>query len=366
MKTLFSLLIILPILVACGGDIQPGNTPANIPAVAGLELLTLQASSESSATAFTGSVASVDRAEVAARTTGRIVRRLVREGDQVKAGQLLIEITDNQAGDQLQAASSAQQAAEGNLAAARARQALAEKTEARYRQLKQHDAVSAQEYDQVASELEIARRGVDSAAAAAEQGRAQLAAARQQVSYNRVTAPVPGQIAQMLVEQGTTVAPGQPLLDIDRAGARQVIGRLPEQLAGRLQIGEKFQVELPALGRTYTATLSRIQPSADSSSRSFEVRLDLASSEDLPTGLFARFSRSGESSQLLLVPPVAVVTRGQLTGVYLVEDGVLHYRLVRTGRQFPGGLEIIAGLNPGDTLVVGGVERAANGARVEM
>ena len=365
MKLLPFLVLTLPLLAACSSDIQPGRTPGSLPPVTGLEVLTLQTSSETGATLFTGSIGSTDRAEVAARSSGRITQLQVREGDRVAAGQSLLKITDNPATENLQAASAALAAAEGSLATAKSRQLLAEKTETRYRQLKDHAAVSPQEYDQVASELEMARSGVATAAAAVEQARAQQAAARQQQGYNSVNAPVSGKIARVLVEQGTTVAPGMPLLVIDRAGGRQVIGRLPDDLADQLQMGEPFRVELPALGRTVSGVLSRIQPSSDPASRSFEIRIDLVNEEDLPTGLFARFSRSKDTRQLLLVPSSAVVTRGQLTGVYLVDDGLLRFRLVRLGRQLGDRLEILAGLNAGDSLVVAGVERAVNGARVE-
>jgi multidrug efflux pump subunit AcrA (membrane-fusion protein) len=66
-----------------------------------------------------------------------------------------------------------------------------------------------------------------------------------------------------------------------------------------------------------------------------------------------------------LVPTAAIVQRGQLSGLYVVEDGVLHFRLVRTGGRLDGRVEILSGLSAGATIVAAGSDRAQHGARVE-
>jgi multidrug efflux pump subunit AcrA (membrane-fusion protein) len=84
----------------------------------------------------------------------------------------------------------------------------------------------------------------------------------------------------------------------------------------------------------------------------------------LAAGLYARVNVPGEARPMLLVPAAAVVYRGQLTGIYVVEEKILHYRLVKTGRTQGARVEILSGLNPGETIVTGGTVRARTGARV--
>jgi multidrug efflux pump subunit AcrA (membrane-fusion protein) len=69
--------------------------------------------------------------------------------------------------------------------------------------------------------------------------------------------------------------------------------------------------------------------------------------------------------QALLVPKKAVVEKGQLTGVYTVnENSIIAYRLVRDGKSYGDRVEILSGLNPGDTVIVDGVEKAVDGGVV--
>jgi membrane fusion protein, multidrug efflux system len=106
-------------------------------------------------------------------------------------------------------------------------------------------------------------------------------------------------------------------------------------------------------------------PTADPVSRSFQVKIDLTTEETLPSGLFARVRPAGVRESTLLVPISAIVTRGQLTAVYIVEDKILHYRLVKIGRAIGDRVEILSGMVGGETLVVEGAQRAKNGRPVE-
>ncbi len=190
-------------------------------------------------------------------------------------------------------------------------------------------------------------------------------AARTALAYSRVTAPYAARVVRREVEEGSTVQPGTPLLVLDRLGGWRVRGELPESKAGQVAVGDPVQVEIPALNKTYPARISEVQAAADPRSRTFQVKAELPEKAEVNAGLFARMLFPGGERPTILVPAAAVVERGQLTGVYLVRDNILHYRLVKTGREIDGRLEILSGLEPGDSIVVGGVERARSGARLE-
>ena len=108
-----------------------------------------------------------------------------------------------------------------------------------------------------------------------------------------------------------------------------------------------------------------MEPGADPGSRSFQVKATLPDDPQLAAGLFARAAHAGGTSDTLLLPSAAVVTRGQLTGVYVVEDGRLRWRLVKTGRAVGDRLEVLSGLGAGEKVVTAGVDRAVSGARAE-
>lgn len=352
-------------LTACSQEIQPGNTAREAPLARGLTLLTLSASQIAGGETFVGSVEAPERGRVAARIDGRVGRFEVQEGERVKAGALLLTLVDTTAGDQSRAAAAGVAEAQGTLAAARARLDLADKTLGRYRQLFAKEAVTPLEMDRVSAEQAMAANGLAAAEATVQRLSAQRAAATTAAGYTQVTAPYDAVLVRKEVQEGSTVMPGMPLLLLDRQGAWRVRAQLPEALTGKVAVGDGFRVELPALGKTLVATVAEVLPAADAQSRSFEVKLDLAEQAGLSAGLFARVAASGSQKSALMIPTTALLERGQLSGVYVVEAGVLHFRLVKTGVRSGEQIEILSGLAAGETIVTGGLEQAASGARVE-
>lgn len=352
-------------LVGCGEKIEPGRSNNEPGPLLQLPLMTLQPAPEVTEEEFVGSVESLNRAVIVARSSGVIEQLKVREGDPVGSGELLVQIADDPLRDQLQVADAAVEAARKQLATGRARLTLAEQTAARYQQLWDNQALTAQEYDQVQADLEVARQQTALAEAEVNRALASRAVAKRQSRFSRVTAPFAGKVLHLRIKPGSTVLPGTPLLTIESAGERLARMKVPEGWYNRILVGTPLQVELPAVGRHFSGKVIRIQPGADSNSRSFDALLLLPGSQDLPTGLFAKASYQLASEQILLLPDSAVSSRGQLTGVFLERDGNLHFRLVRLGRSFGDSHEVLSGLQAGDRIVADQVEQAVDGARVE-
>jgi len=359
------MVVMLGLLAGCGEQIEPGRTAAQAPAIGGLGLATVASEPLAHGESFVGSVESFDRGVLAARIDGRVAEVKVNAGDRVRRGDLLLALADNQAQDRLQQATAAVAAAEGRLASARAEQELAEKTQQRYANLLAAQAVTRQEMDGINARLEQARQGVRSAEGTLQQAAAGRAAAEKAVGWNRILAPYDSLVIERQVEVGTTVMPGMPLLTLDRQGGWRVRAAIPESLAGRFQVGDRLVVEIPARQEKLSGTLREMVASADPRSRSFEIKLELDPAPGLSAGLFARVQAPSVMIPALLVPARALVERGQLVGVYVVTDGRLTFRLVRVGRQLDDRVEILSGLQGGEQIVVDGVERAKNGARVE-
>jgi RND family efflux transporter MFP subunit len=360
------LLAALVFSFGCGEEIEPGRVSESVPVVQGLTLAAVEEFPLGETHSLVGSVESSDRSLLAARIDGRVLSIKVRAGERVKANQLLLEIADNLAGSRLREAQSAVGEARQGLAAAEARLALAEQTWHRFRRLFDNRAVTPQEMDRVDAERELARRGRDGAVSSLGRAEAGLAAARTAAGYNAVRAPFASRVARKLVDEGVTVMPGTPLVELDRAGLRQVRAAVPEKFLGRLKVGDLVSVEVPALEQTFGARIAEMQPAADPASRTFLIKAVPEPPVDLEPGLFARVRLVSEPRPALLIPASAVAERGQLTGVFVLEGERLRWRLVRTGRQVGERIEILAGLHPGEQIVIDGIDRARDGSRVEL
>lgn len=364
-RILLSTLVLGSLLLsACSQEIQPGTT-AGEPALArGLTLLTVSSGQVAGGESFVGTVEAPDRGRIAARIDGRVGRIAVREGQRVKAGALLLTLVETTVADQSRAAAAGVAEAQGALAAARARLHLADQTLDRYRQLFAKEAVTPLEMDRVSAEQAQAATALAGAEAAVQRLSAQRAAAATAAGYTQVTAPYDAVVVRKEIQEGSTVLPGTPLLLLDRQGAWQVRAQLPEALTGKVAVGDGFSVELPALGKTLAARVAEVHPAADVHSRSFEIKLDLTDQAGLSAGLFARVAATASARAALMIPAAAILVRGQLNGVFVVKDDILHFRMVKTGVRSGELVEILSGLSAGETIVTGGLDQAVSGARV--
>ena len=340
-----------------------------------------------------GTVTSRRQTVLSARVMARVTAVSRREGDRVRADEVLVELDDRdlrarlervqaaarEARDALEETGQAIQAADAAIDAASAGSELASATLRRYTTLYERRSVSPHEYDEVAARAKSAAAEL----ARARQARAQLVAKQQQagarieqadaavadariaLSYARIVAPGPGLVVARTVEPGNVAAPGAPLLTIEEERYRLELA-VPEREAGKLRIGQRGTVTIDALRRPLDAAIDEILPAADSETRTLTVRLDLPGSADLRSGLYgtARFG-AGQRAALLL-PRAAIGRRGQLERVFVVDQGnVARMRLVTTGKTYGDRVEILSGLDPGERVVVEGAERVTDGGRVE-
>lgn len=363
--TVVHALLVLALLAGCGNDIEPGRTEAEAPVIRGLELAKVTAAPVGEGATFVGTVESLQRGTLSARIDGRVGAVAVRVGDRVEAGDLLLTIEQNLAVARLGEAEAAEAEARRAQASASARRDLAEKTAQRFEQLFAEDAVTAQEMDRVRAELEVARQGLAAAQAAVSRAVSARAAAGTALSYSRVTAPYAATVSLRSVEEGSTVMPGTPLLVLDKAGGWQVRFRLPEALSGRIAPGDVVAVTVAALDQDLVGRVSEVAAAVDPRTRTFEAKIVIPQAPGLAPGMYAQVALSQPGAEAILVPRSALVLRGQLYGVYVVEAGRLSYRLVRTGRRMGERVEVLSGLAAGEVIVTGGAARAKNGARVE-
>jgi RND family efflux transporter MFP subunit len=291
----------------------------------------VEASILSANRAVAGTVRSENVSPLAAKVMGNIVRVLVSEGDRVSRGQLLVEIDAREGRAQTSAAASA-------VAAAQANAQLAESTYQRYASLRERSSVSEQELDGVK-----ARR--DAAHAELARVRSMGTQAQTFLDFSSVRSPIDGVVTARLVDPGAQAAPGMPLLIVEDARDLRVEATVPEELAVRA--GDA--VILQWTGGAHPATIERVQPSVDATTRASLVKIALgAAPADLRPGTYVRVLFKTGQRNAVIVPETAIVRRGSLTSVFVVgEDGVAHMRLVRLGENN----EVLSGLDAGERVV---------------
>ena len=313
-----------------------------------------------------GTVRARTSAVVSTRIPGSISVLRVREGDRVKKGQLLIQLDARENQATANVATAAIDEARRGLDEALSRKKLSDTTFDRYQNLYKEQAVSRQEFDVKQTEKDMAAQGVARAEARLRQAQESAKATGAMADYTKITAPISGIIATKQVDLGATVFPGQPLLTIEDEGSYQLELALPESDAAKVKPGSPVQVTLDSVGTAFTARIAEIVPTADPGSRTFVAKVALTQ-KGLKSGMFGRASLSlGTTVDGITLPKHALVERGALTSVWVVEkDNNARMRIVKAGRQIAERVEILAGLADGDRVIVSGVEKVTEGARVE-
>jgi len=322
---------------------------------------------------------------IQARTTATLTARIlapVREvrvapGDRVRAGQVLIVLDGRDLGAQARGASAAASAAEQRATAAeaelRATQAsftLARSTYERISGLQAKRSATQAELDEATAALRAAEARaagaaarVQEAASAIESARAASDAAGTTESFTRITSPFDGVVTEKLIEPGNMAAPGTPLLRVEDARGFRLDVRVDESRVGQIEPGSTVAVFVDsAAGRESTpvdGTVSEIARAVDADARAFLVKIALPEAPGVRSGMFGRARFSVAPRAALTVPDGAIVRRGQVSSVFVVEDGVARLRLVRAR-----GREILAGLSAGETVIVDPPAGLSDGTRV--
>ncbi len=140
---------------------------------------------------------------------------------------------------------------------------------------------------------------------------------------------------------------------------------MPESIASRIQPSTRLPVQVDSVKGELAGTVMEIAPTADPTSRTFRVKLDLPQAAGLRSGQFARLIVSVGDSNSVRVPASAVVVRGQLEILFVVTNQRAQLHLVKTGRTIGDEVEILAGVNAGEPVVVRGAALLADGQPVE-
>ena len=323
---------------------------------------------------------------VQARTTATITARIlapIREvhaapGDHVGAGQLLVVLDGRDLAAQARRARagelSANQdvvASESERQAAEAAHALARATHGRIAGLHAKRSATQQELDEATGALRAAEAQASGAAARAqaaisgvEGARAEREAAETIETFSRIAAPFDGVVTEKMVEPGNMAAPGTPLMRVEDTRGFRLDVRVDESRVGQIAPGAIVPIALDAgsggAAKVMSGTVTEVGRAVDADARAFLVKIALPADSELRSGMFGRARFSTRPRRALTLPAGALVHRGQVTSVFVVENDVARVRLVNVT-----GSEVLAGLSDGDVVIVSVPAALTDGSRVK-
>ena len=286
-----------------------------------------------------GAIRPVHEANVASKILARVLEVNVVAGKAVQAGDVLVRLSDEEQQSRVRQAE-----ADRDLRSAEYK--LAKTDLDRASQLVRSQAISQAEYDAARTKLQTTDANLNRASRAVEESKVFL-------GYTTVVAPFSGTVVDKAVQPGDTVSPGQTLLTLYDPNHMQLVANVRESLAMKLKVGQQLPAELEALGLKCFATVSEVVPKADTSSRSFEVKVTGPCPDGVYSGMFGRLMLPLEDEQLVLVPKTTIGRVGQLTFVQVAMDGHLSRRSVQLGRDFNEQVEVLSGLQTGEQVLLG-------------
>jgi RND family efflux transporter MFP subunit len=351
-------------LAGCAGE--PRRATASLETVNDVSIVLVQKVNVPDSSEAVGTLRAVQTSQLASQMMRNLVEVRAHEGDRVERGQILAVIDDAQPRAGLDQALAAENAAEKEVSAAESNYALAEATLKRYQQLYDKKSVSPQEFDEIKARYQSAEARREMARAGNAEAIARVAQARKSFEYTRIRAPFAGVITEKKADAGTLATPGMPIFTLENTRNFRLEAAVNESDIGHVRAGQAVPVTIDALANEeLSGKVAEIVPAADPASRSFLVKIELAARTGLRSGLFGRASFPRGERMALLIPRTAVVERGQLQGVYVVDSSqVAGLRYIALGKTMGQQVEALSGLQEGEKLIAAPGDRELGGKRI--
>jgi membrane fusion protein, multidrug efflux system len=305
---------------------------------------------------LSGTLQPQQSASILAETAGTVTSVNAAEGMRVGRGTELARIVDETASDALQSARVAVQSAQTAVA-------VAQRDYERTQRLASAGALPRRDID-------VTRSQVATAQAQLGQARAQLATAQERAGNQRVVSSVDGIVNEKRVSAGDVVAPGTPLFTIVDLSTLQLEATVPADAIGQVNPGTSVELDVRGYpGETFRGTVTRVAPSVDPGTGQVRVYVAMPNlGKRLVGGLFAEGTVRTIARIGLVIPIEALDESGAAPAVVRVRDGVTERVTVQTGMRSDaeGFVEILSGLNEGDTVLIGPARTIAPGTRVNV
>ena len=290
--------------------------------------------------ATTGTVRANEEVELVSEISGKISSIHFEEGSRVTRGQLLLKIDDSEL------------LAEQRRAIHRVE--LAERAEARQKQLLDDGVISSETYDVALGELNVLR--------------AELQLIEAQLVKTEIRAPFSGVIGLRWVSPGSFLSSQTRIASLNDLDPVKLDFTVPERYSALMKVGDSISFAVEGFDRTFPGAIYAVEPSIDAATRSLRVRARCPNSDGaLVPGAFANVDLVLRSvPDALTVPSIAVIPELGGKKVFVYEDGKAQPRQVETGVRSESAVQITNGLEPGDLVIVSGLLQMRPGLEVEI
>jgi len=337
----FSILIVLAIAGCYAKGNEKTNPPAGlVPQATPVDGNIIKHASLKEEIEVTGSLIANQQVDIVSELTRKITRVNVKEGNFVKAGTLLFQLDD----EDLQA----------QLEKLRQQEKLSILNEERLRDLIKHEAVVQQDYDQAFTNLKVLQ--------------AQIVELQVMIRKTQIHAPFDGQVGIIHVYPGAIVSTNTVLTNIEDNSVVKVEFSVPEKYANIIIPGSEQKFTVASDSKQYTARVVARESRLDQNTRTLLVRaISQNPGKILLPGQSARLNLSLHSSnEALMVSSQALIPSSQGYSVFVAKDSHVQLTPIKIGQRGPAAVEVLKGLNDGDTVVTSNLLRLRPGAAVQF
>lgn len=292
---------------------------------------------------LSGALRAMNQSAVKARVASEVKEVLVREGEAVQVGQVLIKMDTTEYDARLEQARGALLAAQGQLE-------IAKQTRDNNKALLDKNFISKNAFDNAINQYAIAAANVDSAKGA-------LAVAQKALADTLIKAPIAGVISTRSVQPGEKVSADNRLLDIVDLRTLEMEAAVPSQDIANIRLGQEVALKVEGISATIVGKVTRINPAVQSGSRSIMSYIQVANPDGLlKAGVFAEAQLALDKKlHVLTIPQTAVQYDGGKAFVYAIENNVLQQKSISLGLQGDSvagpAAEVLSGLTSGAQIV---------------
>ena len=355
MKKYISLVFLSILMISCGNNTKE-TTISQTPTIL-VELSSINSENNTSFFTASGKIEAIDKVTLSTRTSGYIDVIYVSVGDKVEKGKLLLSINNVD----LQARRAQVNA---SITEATAAYTIAEKDYNRFKNLYAENSASQKEMDDITANFEMAKARLE----AANQLKNEINA---QFKYVDIKAPFSGVITNKFIETGDLANPGAPLIAMESPGNFEVKLMVPESEISQIKIKTKVAVLVKSISETLDGVISEVSTSANNTGGQYVVKVTLDQTDKpilsgMYTSVMFPVKRNSESN-IVLVPIDAIVTKGQLSGIYTVsQHQTALLRWLRLGKTFGDKIEVLSGLNADEQFIISTNGKLYNGVKVTV
>ena len=289
----------------------------------------------------TTSLEADQEAEVVAKVSGIVLEILVEEGDVVRKGQVLARLENDRQRSELAQA-------EANLL--QLQNALKRADELNQKQL-----ISPEDYDR--------------AKFAAQAQQAAFDLAKLNMDWTIIRSPIDGVVSERMVKTGNLVGVHESLYRVTALSPLLAVMHVPERALATLALGQETQVMVDAWeGQSFAGQITRISPIVDADTGTFKVTAELSNEDSrLKPGMFGRVAVVYDSyNDVTVVPKEAILSEDGVDAVFVIEDQIVRRQELVTGYVNGAVVQVIAGVEPGQQVVVAGQGSLREGTHVEV